>query len=123
MGTNTRVRKVETVSPPMTEIAREALASAPSPKPSAMGINPQMVVSVVITIGLSLIRPALHNGFSQLHTVFLTEPVDVFDENDRVADDNPDHHDDPDERDDAQGIVRQEKRPHNADESPGALKT
>jgi hypothetical protein len=59
VGTKTKVRKVETVSPPMTEIAREALASAPSPSPSAMGINPQMVVSVVITMGRSLIRPAL----------------------------------------------------------------
>ncbi len=49
---------VETVKPPMTEIAKGALASAPSPIPSARGSKPRIVVKLVIKIGLSLVFPA-----------------------------------------------------------------
>ena len=57
MGTKKSVRKVPTVSPPMTALAIGILISAPSPSPIANGTIAKMVVSAVINTGLNLLRP------------------------------------------------------------------
>jgi len=55
---NSRVRPVETVSPPITARASGMFVSAPSPKPTAIGIMAMIVASAVMRIGRSRIRPA-----------------------------------------------------------------
>jgi hypothetical protein len=52
------VKNVETSRPPITAMASGWFASVPTPKASAMGRRPTTVVSVVMRIGRSRIRPA-----------------------------------------------------------------
>ena len=58
-GMNTRVISVEVSSPPITTRAIGTCSSDPSPRPSAIGVRPRMVVIVVIMIGRSRRPPAV----------------------------------------------------------------
>ena len=49
---------VDTVNPPITARASGRLVSLPSPIPSAIGIKPTIVATVVIRIGRRRVRPA-----------------------------------------------------------------
>jgi hypothetical protein len=76
-------------------MASEELASAPSPKPKAIGMSPQIVVREVIKIGLRACPSGLDDRFSEFNPLF-PKVIDIIDQDDRIAHNDSDHHDDSD---------------------------